>query len=86
MLEKNLEEAFLAMDEKQQFIFKKTGEEVSQKINKLIEKTKVNAKKIIKLIKEWLSVIPGINKIFLEQTAKIKTDEIIELKRKNEHS
>ena len=29
------------------------------------------------LIREWLKVIPGINKFFLEQTVKIKTDKII---------
>ena len=37
--------------------------------------------KIIDVIKKWLSIIPGINKFFLEQEAKIKTDKIMELKK-----
>jgi len=86
VLEKNLKEAFLSMDERRQQKFKKVGEETTRKINKLMEGTKVNVKKIIKLIKEWLSMIPGINKIFLEQSAKIKADEIMELKKNNEYS
>jgi len=86
VLEKNLKEDFLSMDEKRQEKFKKVGEETSRKINKLMEGAKINVKKIIKLIKEWLSIIPGVNKIFLEQSAKIKADEIMELRKNNEYS
>jgi len=28
----------------------------------------------------WLKLIPGVNKFFLEQEAKIKTDEVLKLK------
>jgi hypothetical protein len=33
----------------------------------------------LKLIREWLLIIPGVNKYFLEQEAKIKTDKIQQL-------
>jgi len=32
------------------------------------------------LIKKWLLLIPGVNKYFLEQEAKIKADEIVKMK------
>jgi hypothetical protein len=34
----------------------------------------------VDVIKRWLSIIPGINKFFLEQDAKIKAEKIIKLK------
>ena len=40
------------------------------------------AKKIFQLILEWLKLLPGINRFFLEQEAKIKTDRIIHLNQK----
>ena len=45
-----------------------------------MKSTKVKVKKILKLILEWLRILPGINRFFLEQEAKIKTDRIIQLK------
>jgi len=32
---------------------------------------------------DWLKILPGVNKFFLEQEAKIKTDKILALKNKN---
>lgn len=62
--------------------FKIKGEETSIKIRELLNETHVKVKKIFYLIIEWLRVLPGINKFFLEQEAKIKTDLIIELHHK----
>jgi hypothetical protein len=46
----------------------------------MIQSGKVNIKKIRNLIIRWLRVIPGVNRYFLEQEAKIKTDRISEMK------
>ena len=81
-LEVGLEDIYKNMSIEKRGEFKRAGEETADKINKLLEKTKVKAKKIINLIKKWLSLIPGVNKFFLEQEAKIKTDEIMKLKMK----
>jgi len=51
-----------------------------KKINTLLDKAKINLGKIASLIRKWLSIIPGVNKFFLEQEAKIKADEIMKLK------
>ena len=61
--------------------FKIKGEETSIKIKELLEDTHVKVKKILQLIIEWLKVLPGLNKFFLEQEAKIKTDNLVELHR-----
>ena len=39
----------------------------------------IKVKKIIGLIIDWLNIIPNVNKFFVKQNAKIKTDKILEL-------
>lgn len=62
--------------------FKIKGEETTAKIKDLLQSTHVKVKKIFYLIIEWLKVLPGVNNFFLEQEAKIKTDLIIDLNKK----
>jgi len=82
ILAEGLHEVFLKMDPQKQKEFKEKGEETVMKINKLLDKTKVKISQIIDLIKKWLHVIPGVNKFFLEQEAKIKADRIMRIKNK----
>lgn len=77
-----LEEIYLSLSPDKRQEFKKAGEETAKKINQLLSKAKINIGEIIKLIKKWLMLIPGVNKYFLEQEAKIKADEIIKLRNK----
>ena len=80
ILEEDLGEIYNNLSPQEQKLFKIKGEETARSIFQLVyRKTKVKVKKIIKLIKEWLKTIPGINKFFLEQEAKIKADKIVEL-------
>ena len=62
--------------------FKLKGEETARSIRVLLQATHVKVKKIFQLILEWLRLLPGINRFFLEQEAKIKTDRIISLHQK----
>lgn len=80
ILAEGLNEVFLKMDANRQQEFKKRGEETVKKINSLLDKTKVKAGKIVDLIRSWLRLIPGVNRFFLEQEAKIKADKIIRIK------
>ena len=80
ILAEGLNEVFMKMNPAQQQEFKKHGEETVRKINALLDKTKVKASKIIDLIRSWLKLIPGVNRFFLEQEAKIKADKIIRIK------
>jgi hypothetical protein len=79
-LSEDLTDAFLNMSPELQEKFKEKGEETAGKIRRLLEQTKVSAHKIFQLIREWLRMVPGINRFFLEQEAKIKTDKILRLK------
>ena len=79
ILAEDLEDIYLNMSPAKQAEFKLAGEEVAGKINDLLARAKVKVKAVIDLIKKWLSLIPGINKFFLEQEAKIKTDKILQL-------
>jgi len=57
-------------------VFKQKGEDVARKIEMAIASGKARFKQILAWIKEWLRMIPGVNKFFLEQEAKIKADKI----------
>lgn len=80
ILEDGLGEIFLKMDPAKQKEFKAEGEKAVRKIDKILGKAKINTQKIFKIIKVWLARVPGINKFFLEQEAKIKTDKIMRIK------
>jgi len=79
ILEADLEDIYFKMDQDTQEIFKKKGEEATQQIMKLIKETKITFGKVFKLIFGWLKIIPGANKFFLEQEAKIKADKIMKI-------
>lgn len=80
ILAEDLTDAYLSLTPLKRQEFKRVGEETAKKINQLLIKAKINIGEIIKLIKKWLALIPGMNKYFLEKEAKIKADEIIKMK------
>ncbi len=84
VLEEDLDDIYLKLTDDKKVEFKVTGEKTAQEISGLVGKAKATAKKVLSLIKDWLSVIPGINKYFLEQLGKIKTDKIMKIIKKNE--
>lgn len=81
ILSEGLDEVFLRLSQDDQARFKEEGEKTVLKISELLSQTKVKIKKIINLIKNWLKIIPKVNRHFLEQEAKIKADKIIKLKK-----
>lgn len=82
ILQEGLEEIYASLDERQQAEFRRKGEETASKIEQLIVTFKTKVKTILKLIRDWLKSIPGVNKFFLEQESKIKTDRIMALAQK----
>jgi len=81
ILEEDLDDIFLKMPQEKRAEFKKKGEEAVKEISKILQESKVKIKKIINILKKWLSMIPGVNKFYLEQMTKNKVDEILKLKR-----
>jgi hypothetical protein len=83
VMEEGINDAYQRLSPVAKQEFKLKGEETAIKIRELLRSAHVRAKKVLRLILEWLKMLPGINKFFLEQEAKIKTDRIISLQNKN---
>ncbi|MFZ6035844.1 MAG: hypothetical protein ACOYUK_01765 [Patescibacteria group bacterium] len=80
ILAEHLEGIFVNMSPQEQMAFKVKGEETATKINVLLQETKIKVRSILDLIREWLQLIPGVNRFFVEQEAKIKTDRLLNLR------
>ncbi len=79
ILEKDLADIYVSLPPEKQRQFKVVGEQTATAINDLLVKGKLTIRKIVELIRKWLTLIPGVNRFFLEQEAKIKADEIKKL-------
>lgn len=86
VLEEDMTDLFLAMSPADRKTFKEKGEETVLKIRDLLSQATLQTKKIFDLIRSWLSLIPGVNRFFLEQEAKIKTDKIKQLSEDNKNN
>lgn len=81
ILSEGLEDIYNEMSPEKKKEFREEGEKTVKKINELLGEAKVKIKKIIDLIRGWLAIIPGVNRFFLEQEAKIRADRLINLKK-----
>lgn len=80
ILAEDLQDAYLGLDPVLRQKFKDEGEKTATKIERLLSEAKVKTGKILNLILAWLKLIPGVNRFFLNQEAKIKTDRLIKMK------
>lgn len=85
VLEEDLEAIYFQLPPERQAEFAQKGEETATKIEGLLGHVKFKVSKILELIKNWLKLIPGVNKYFLEQEAKIKTDKILKIKEESQN-
>ncbi len=83
LLSEGLDSVYNRMDKSAQQEFKKQGEITASQIQKILHGAKVQVQKIFSLVLTWLRLIPKVNKFFLEQEAKIKTDKIVALPHQN---
>lgn len=84
ILSENIADLYRQLSADKQRAFRKRGEEVALKIKGLLKQTRVRAHELLRLIKEWLKMLPGISYYFLEQEAKIKTDKVLQMKREGQ--
>jgi hypothetical protein len=82
IMEDGLGPIYQAMTPEKQVEFKLAGEVAAGKLAILLRQTKIKISQIFKVIFNWLKVIPGANKFFLEQEAKIKSDRLLFLKKR----
>jgi len=83
ILSEGLDQAYQELPDDLKKEFREKGEETASKIEEIVSQAKIVVHKIVDLIKIWLSIIPGMNKFFLEQETKIKTERILGLAEKN---
>lgn len=81
ILAEDLDEIYQQLPAEKRREFKMKGEEAANKIVVLISQIKFKFSEIWEIIRSWLKLIPGVNKFFIEQEAKLKTDKIINLYR-----
>jgi hypothetical protein len=86
IMSKDLTDVFLNLPDNKKEAFKIAGEQAAIKIMAMIQEGKVKVKKILDIIRDWLRIIPGVNKFFLEQETKIKADAILNLVAEREKS
>jgi len=79
ILEEGLGETYKALDPGTQGKFRKEGERVTGEIVGMMRRAKMKARKVLDLIRGWLKIIPHINRHYLDQEAKIKTDRVMHL-------
>lgn len=79
ILEEDLYELYSKLPPEKQRAFKTKGEEAAGKIRELLAHAKVKLRKLMRIIFEWLKLLPGVNRYFLEQEAKIKADKILKI-------
>ena len=85
ILSEDLGDVFQKMTPENQQKFKAKGEEIARTIWQMIETAKLHLKKVLTMLREWLKMVPGVNRYFLEQETKIKIDKIIDLIKKQKH-
>ncbi len=78
ILEDGLGEYVSSMPEEARTRFLYKGQETAQRLAGMVQGVKIQAKKVVELIRDWLLTIPGVNKFFLEQEAKLKTDRVLQ--------
>lgn len=82
ILSEDLGSFYAKLSPKEQKVFRQEGEKAATKIRAMLEQVKVRARSIIDIIRRWLRLIPGVNRFFLEQEAKIKADRVMALHKK----
>jgi len=76
VLEEGLGDFYKTLPPEAKIKFKQKGEEASTEITKMVHALKLNFKRALELVRDWLLTVPKVNKFFLEQEAKIKVDKI----------
>ena len=76
-MQDGLEDAYRQLPPNKRAEFKVRGEKTAASIRVLLQAAHTNFKKIFQLLFDWLKLLPGVSRFFLEQEAKIKTDKIL---------
>ncbi len=79
VLADGLQDLYASLPPAEQQKFKVTGEQAAQQVQGLLSQVKVKVQQVIDVIRQWLGTLPGVNKFFVEQEAKIKAEKLVRL-------
>lgn len=79
ILEENLWDLYFALPAGSREKFKAEGEQAAAALRSAIEMKKTKPRVVLNAVNKWLKTIPKVNPYFLEQEAKIKTDQVMRL-------
>jgi hypothetical protein len=82
VLSEGLVKVYQGMTPQEQEAFRIAGDQAAGNIEQLMTGFRASARVVLEIIRGWLKLIPRVNKYFLEQESKIKTDRILILQRK----
>ncbi len=80
VLEEDLSYMYSQLSSEQRKQFRDEGERLAGKLETMVASAKIKLRTVILMIREWLLLVPGINKFFVERAAKIKAEKILSLK------
>ena len=80
VLEEDMVPLFLELNPEQRKQFREGGEVSATKIESLLRTGGDVIKAIVRVIREWLLLLPGVNRFFIEREAKIKAQKILFLR------
>lgn len=80
VLSDGLQDIYKSLPPNEQQRFKIEGEKAAKEIAGLLLQVRVKVQQIINVIRRWLLVMPGVNKFFIEQEAKIKAEHLLILR------
>lgn len=84
VLAEGLQDIYTALPPAEQQKFKIAGEQAAREVSGLLAQVKVKVEAILAVLKRWLGTLPGVNKFFVEQEAKIKAEKLVRLATKEE--
>ncbi|MDP2789539.1 MAG: hypothetical protein Q8O51_00195 [bacterium] len=84
VLSEGLHDIFVALPPAEQQKFKVAGELAAREVSGLLAQVKVKLGAVIAVLRRWLGTLPGVNKFFVEQEAKIKAEKLVRLVAKEE--
>ena len=79
VLSEGFHDIFVALPPAEQQKFKVAGEQAAREVSGLLAQVKVKVEAVIAVLRRWLGTLPGVNKFFVEQEAKIKAEKLVRL-------
>lgn len=81
ILSEDIADLYKQLPQEQKTLVTQEGRVATNRIMDLLRETRVRLKELVSVLRQWLQRIPGLNRFFVEQEARIKATKILTLKR-----